>query len=210
MFTLSSLLRGNNRTIVRATEPTPVVPGYPWALTRHIELTDGAALFIRPIRPDDAPRLVAFFERLSPRSIYQRFFRAYDRLPDHWYHHFANVDYRARLALVAEEPGGILHALAQYEPGPGPGVTEIAIAVEDAWQRRGLGGLVLDALLTAAEARGLHRFTADVLADNQPMLRMLRRRVTIHRRELEAGILTIEFERRPTTERPRLAEWRLA
>jgi RimJ/RimL family protein N-acetyltransferase len=199
MFSLRSILRPHNRTIVRADDPGIAVPGYPWALIRSLELDDGAALRMRPIRPDDEPRLVELFHRLSPRTVYQRFFRAYDRLPDHWYHRFAHVDYRTRLALVAEqqEAGGpLLHAVARYEPGEAGGATEIAIVVEDAWQHRGLGTLLLDALLAAAEARGLRRFTADVLADNRPMLRILARLGHIRRRDLEAGVLTIEFERR--------------
>ena len=199
MFTLRDFFRSNNRTIVRTPELSPVVPGYPWALIRPLELHDGAALRLRPIRPDDEPRLMALFHRLSPRSVYQRFFRAYDRLPDHWYHRFANVDYRTRLALVAEDQAAgdpALRAVARYEPAEMPGVTEIAIVVEDPWQGRGLGGLLLDALLAAAEARGLHRFTADVLADNRPMLRVLSRLADIRHRELDAGVLTIEFERR--------------
>ena len=199
MLSLRGVLWPMNRTIVRTSDSASAVPGYPWALIRPLELHDGAALRMRPIRPDDEPRLVELFHRLSPRTVYQRFFRAYDRLPDHWYHRFAHVDYRTRLALVAEqqEAGGpLLHAVARYEPGAADGATEIAIVVEDAWQHRGLGTLLLDALLAAAEARGLRRFTADVLADNRPMLRVLTRVAHIGRRDLEAGVLTIEFERR--------------
>ena len=199
MLSLRGILWPRNRTIVRTEDSASAVPGYPWALVRPLELNDGAALQLRPIRPDDEPRLVELFHRLSPRTVYQRFFRAYDRLPDHWYHRFAHVDYRTRLALVAErqEAGGpLLHAVARYEPGEADGTTEIAILVEDAWQHRGLGTLLLDALLAAAEARGLRRFTADVLADNRPMLRVLTRVAHIGRRDLEAGVLTIEFERR--------------
>jgi RimJ/RimL family protein N-acetyltransferase len=199
MFSVRGILWPNSSTIVRTEDLASAVPGYPWALIRPLELDDGAVLRMRPIRPDDEPRLVELFHRLSPRTVYQRFFRAYDRLPDHWYDRFAHVDYRTRLALVAEqqEAGGpLLHAVARYEPGEADGTTEIAIVVEDAWQHRGLGTLLLDALLAAAEARGLRRFTADVLADNRPMLRVLTRVAHIGRRDLEAGVLTIEFERR--------------
>lgn len=188
-------------TIVRSyREPMVTVPGYPWALIRPLALADGAVLRLRPIRPDDEPRLVELFHRLSPRTVYQRFFRAYDRLPQHWYRQFANVDYRTRLALVAEEEEAsrpLLHAVARYEPGETPGTAEIAIVVEDGWQCRGLGGLLLDALLAAAEARDLRRFTADVLADNRPMLRVLSRLADIQRQELDRGVLTIEFQRAP-------------
>jgi GNAT superfamily N-acetyltransferase len=199
MFCLRGILWPNSRTIVRTDNSVSVVPSYPWALIRPLELNDGAALRLRPIRPDDEPRLVELFHRLSPRTVYQRFFRAYDRLPDHWYHRFAHVDYRTRLALVAEQQkagGPLLHAVARYEPGEADGTTEVALVVEDAWQHRGLGTLLLDALLAAAEARGLNRFTADVMADNRPMLRVLTRLAHIGRRDLEAGVLTIEFERR--------------
>ena len=173
--------------------------GYPWTLVRPLQLVDGARLQLRPIRPDDEARLVDLFHRLSPRTVYQRFFRAYDELPAHWYRHLATVDYRTRLALVAEDqPTGAsrLRAVARYEPGEAPGTTEIAVVVEDGWQHRGLGSLLLEALLDAAEARGLHRFTADVLVDNRPMLRVLSRLADIRHRELGDGIVTIEFARR--------------
>jgi RimJ/RimL family protein N-acetyltransferase len=185
--------------LVRATETAPSPRGYPWALVSPIRLADGTTLRMRPIRPADEPRLVALFHRLSPRTVYQRFFRAYDRLPDHWYRHFANVDYRTRLALVAEDEspaGPVLRAVARYEPGDTPDTTEIAIVVEDGWQNRGLGGLMLDALLAAAEARGRRRFTADVLAENQPMLRLLSHLADVRGRKLEQGVVTIEFARR--------------
>lgn len=181
-----------------------LAPGYPWELSRSLELPDGATLRLRPIRPDDEPRLVELFHRLSSRTVFQRFFRTYDRLPEHWYRQFANVDYRTRLALVAEDhrAGGSLRAVARYEPGEAPGTTEIAIVVEDGWQGRGLGTLLLDALLAAAEARGLRRFTADVLADNRAMLRVLSQVADVRRRELESGVLAIEFERRPIRNEP--------
>jgi len=203
MFTLGEIFRTHRPRIVDDVETARAVPGYPWALIRRIELADGAALRLRPIRPDDEPRLVELFRRLSRRTVYQRFFRAYERLPEHWYHHFANVDYGTRLALVAEEPEAnapMLRAVARYEPGEMPGTTEIAIVVEDGWQHRGLGSLLLDALLAAAERRNLRVFRADVLADNRPMLRVLSRLADIRRRESNHGILTLEFQRRQMRE----------
>jgi GNAT superfamily N-acetyltransferase len=172
------------------------IPDYPQDLVRPLVLTDGAVLLQRPIRPDDEPRLRELFHRLSPRTVHQRFFRAYDRLPDDWYPRFANVDYRARLALVAEERGTLLRAVARYEPGETPESREVAIVVEDGWQGRGLGGILFDTLLAAAEARGMCRFTADILAGNWPMLRVLHRFAEVRRRQLSDGILTFEFERR--------------
>jgi acetyltransferase len=153
-------------------------------------------LLQRPIRPDDEPRLVELFHRLSPRTVFQRFFRAYDRLPEDWYPRFANVDYGSRLALVAEERGTLLRAVARYEPGATPETTELAMVVEDGWQGRGLGAALFDALMAAAEARGKCRFSADILAGNWPMLRLLARSAEVRRRQLSYGVLTFEFERR--------------
>ena len=185
-----------------AAAPSPLemrlaIPNYPRELVRPIALADGAVLIQRPIRPDDESRLVELFQRLSPRTVYQRFFRAYDRLPEDWYHRFADVDYHSRLALVAmDDRGTLLRAVARYEPGPTPETTEIAIVIEDGWQSRGLGGALFDALLAAAEARDRRRFTADILAGNWPMLRLLSRFAEVRRRQLSYGVLTVDFERR--------------
>lgn len=196
MSTLTGENGHENSTIVRSNDDE--VPGYPSELIRPIALRDGARLRLRPIRPDDEPRLVEFFHRLSPRTVYQRFLAPFHRLPAAWYHYFANVDYRKRLALVVEEPGAqpVLRAVARYEPGDAREVAELAIVVEDAWQDRGLGTILLDAVLDAAEARGIRRFTADLLAENQRILHVLWRLGEIRHPQLERGVLTIEFERR--------------
>src|SRR2546428_12787498 len=99
MFTLGEIFRTHRPRIVDDVETARAVPGSPWALIHRIELADGAALRLRPIRPDDQPRLVELFSRLRPRTVYQRFFLAYERLPELWYHPFAHVDYPKWLAV---------------------------------------------------------------------------------------------------------------
>src|SRR5262245_41563102 len=71
--------------VARGIETAPVPVDYPWELVRPLALADGAVLRLRPIRPDDEPRLAELFHRLSRRTVYQRFFRAYDRLPEPWF-----------------------------------------------------------------------------------------------------------------------------
>ncbi len=75
---------------------------YPRELEGHVVLDDGVRLRMRPVRPDDEARFDDLYSRLSERAAYQRFFTFRRRLPSGWYHYFANVDYRRRLALVAE------------------------------------------------------------------------------------------------------------
>jgi RimJ/RimL family protein N-acetyltransferase len=107
------------------------------------------------------------------------------RLPSGWAHYFANVDYRRRLALVAErdldwrpELIGVVRYDASAED-----TAEVAIVVQDYWQGKGLGRLLLEEILRAGEANGIRRFSADVLADNDRVLRMLPRVADIQERK---------------------------
>jgi RimJ/RimL family protein N-acetyltransferase len=192
MSTQTTVPTLHKSTIVRSVEARLARHALPVA----VPLPDGTRLRVRPIRPDDEPGLAALFARLSARSVYRRFLTPLARVPAEWVHRFANVDHGSRLALVAEVDAGELRAVAQLEPGPEPGSGEIAVTVEDGWHGRGIGTALLDLLLTEAERLGVRRFTADVLAENRPMLRMIWRLGKIRRRELDHGVLTIEFERR--------------
>jgi RimJ/RimL family protein N-acetyltransferase len=161
------------------------------------ELTLEGGLRLRLIRPDDAPRLSALYDRLSRHTAYQRFFSAMRRLPLDWAHFLANVDYRERLALVIERDGPEgpeLIAVGRYEPAGEAGEAEVAFVVQDGWQGKGLGRLLLRELLAAAAARGIGRFRAFVLADNFRMLRLLGRHTRVLQRKTEAGVTEVLFE----------------
>ena len=133
---------------------------YPRELERDVTLKNGARVHVRPIRPEDASRLVAVYQRLSFQSSYQRFFTAVRRLPPNWARFLATVDYHRRLASVAEHAaadGPGLLAVARYEPSQDD-APEVAFVVLDAWQNVGLGTILFQALLDAAMARGIRRF----------------------------------------------------
>src|SRR5258706_10611267 len=138
---------------------------YPRELVRTITLKDGFSARLRPIRPDDEPRLVDLYERLSRHTAYQRFFTVLRRLPADWYHFFANVDYVRRLALVAEREtvaGVQLIGVGRYEPAEEPDTAEVAFVVEDGWQGRGLGGSLPGAGPGGAAAPGAHPLKASL------------------------------------------------
>ena len=182
------------------------IAAYPRELVRTVELKGGRSVRIRPIRPDDEPRLVDLYERLSRDSAYQRFFTIMRHLPSDWYHFFANVDYVRRLALVAEREtvGGVqLIGVGRYEPADEPATAEVAFVVEDGWQERGLGAILLEAILDAAVARGIERFRADVLADNHRMLRLFTSRTRIDQRITESGVTALRFRRADAGAPPR-------
>jgi acetyltransferase len=154
-------------------------------------LTDGTRVTLRHIRPEDESALTALYERLSPLTAYQRFFTVMRRLPPDWAHILANVDYDRRMAIAALGPGGELIGVARYIYDERAQETEIAIVIEDRWQGRGLGTQLLGELIEYADARGIRRFRAYVLADNLRMFKLIRRVTTILERKLDSGVVSL-------------------
>ena len=160
-------------------------------------LRNGSSVRIRAIRPDDEPRLMALCRRLSSDTVYQRFFSFRPLLPEEA-HAFANVDYRQRMAVVAEVDSGQeteLVGVARYGPSD-EGTADIGLVMADAWQGLGLGSLLLEEILRAGEQRGIHKFSADVLTDNRRALRLLARHTAITRRTVASGVTSVVFGRR--------------
>ncbi len=162
-------------------------------------LRNGASVRLRAIRPGDEPRLLALCRRLSPGTVYQRFFSSRPLRPEEA-HALANVDYRRRMAVVAEiddagqEPE--LIGVAQYGPSNEGSTADIGLVVADGWQGLGLGSLLLEEILRAGEQRGIHEFSADVLTENRRALRLLARHTDITRRTVGSGVTTLVFGRR--------------
>jgi RimJ/RimL family protein N-acetyltransferase len=172
---------------------------YPAGIERQVVLKNGETVRIRPIRPDDEPRLLALYDRLSRHTAYQRFFTVRQSLPQDWVHYFANVDYRRRFALVAERDAGAgieLVGVGRYEPSDEEGTGEVAFVLEDGYQGQGLGAILLAEVVRAGTERGLTRFRAHVLGENHRMLRLLASRTRIIERTTEQGVVTVLFEPR--------------
>jgi GNAT superfamily N-acetyltransferase len=135
----------------------------------EITLRDGSVALVRPIRPDDAGEMRSMFGRLSSRTVYRRFHHQVAR-------RFTEVDYDNRFSLVAVHEGdGRIIATVFYARTEGyPQCAEVAITVEDEHQRLGLGPQLIEIVKQAARDHGVTVFEADVLADNEPMIKVLR------------------------------------
>ena len=130
-------------------------PGYPQEWEADVLLTDGGVAHLRPIRPSDADRLVAFYGRISPESKYMRFFAPYPRLSDRDVKRFTEVDYVDRVAFIVTL-GEDMIAVGRYDRAEGDRA-EVAFLIEDAHQGRGIAQLLLEHLAEAARERGHHR-----------------------------------------------------
>jgi RimJ/RimL family protein N-acetyltransferase len=163
-----------------------------------VRLRNGAPVRVRPIRPADGPRLLALCDRLSPHTVYERFFSSRRLLPAE-VHAFADVDYRQRMALVAEVDTGQeseLIGVARYGPSDEETIADIGLVVADGWQGLGLGSIRLDEILRAGEQQGICRFSADVLTENRRALRLLARYTSITQRTTSDGVTRLVFHRR--------------
>jgi RimJ/RimL family protein N-acetyltransferase len=172
---------------------------YPRELVQDVKLKDGSYVHLRPIRPEDAPRLQELYDRLSRDTAYHRFFTVMKRLPPDWAQVLATVDYRRRLALVVEPDdahGVEIIAVGRYEPTDEPDTVEVAFVVQDRWQGLGLGTTLVREVLDAAAARGLRRFRAYVLADNRRMLDLIMRFGDVRERKSDQGVTELLFTRR--------------
>ncbi len=167
---------------------------------RHWEadvlLRDGRAAHIRPIRADDADLLVEFYARVSDRSKYYRFFSPMPQLSERDIKRFTQVDHDQRVALVLLLQGKMI-AVGRYDV-VGDAEAEVAFLVEDAQQGRGIGQLLLEHLAQAARERGIERFTAEVLPDNNKMIHTFRDAGYRVASGYEDGVLTLEFSIDPT------------
>jgi GNAT superfamily N-acetyltransferase len=162
-------------------------------------LETGVPVLLRLVRPSDSRLLVDGFERLSPQSRYRRFF-AYRKdlspIEVELFTHCDGVNHFAIAALLeredqAEEGVGIARFVRLAK---NPLAAEGAITIIDDYQGQGLGQLLLERLLWAAAERRIREMRFSVLAENKPMLSLLRKFGAAQRRhEVEGGLGVIEL-----------------
>ena len=166
-------------------------------------LRDGGSVHIRAIRPADQPQLLRFFETLSARSIYFRFFQTKTHLTDNELRYFTELDFVNHVGLVAtlwDNQQEHFLAVGRYicpstcsgNASP-PSRAEVAFAVADAHQGRGLGTLLLEHLAEIARERGITEFEADVLGENNRMLQVFAASGFEVRRSVSGGVFHVTF-----------------
>ena len=142
---------------------------YPSHLVRKRSLKDGRTVTIRPIREDDEAKETAFFSGLSEHARRLRFQRRTGAPDEGLMHFFTHIDYTRHMAFVCELDGELVGD-ARYVANPDGRSSEFGVVVADAWHHTGIAQLLMDALIRAAQARGLETMEGVVLRDNGDML----------------------------------------
>lgn len=164
-----------------------------------ITLTDGTQIVIRPIQPDDADDLQAAFWRLSMESIYLRFMSFKKELTDEEARHLATLDYNTRMAFVAiynENGQDMVVGASRYAllDTNDPEMAEAAVVVEDKYQGRGIGKLLLWRLVHYARAKGIHFLRGNLQIGNNRMLTLAQRSGLSYQQRYVDGIWEVTID----------------
>ncbi|MCX6539524.1 MAG: bifunctional acetate--CoA ligase family protein/GNAT family N-acetyltransferase [Acidobacteria bacterium] len=181
--------------------PRLAIRPYPRRYVREATLKSGAAVTIRPIRPEDEPLMVTFHEGLSERSVYLRYFHLLklgSRVTHERLTRICFIDYDREMALVAEirdpQTGEReIIGVARLHKIHGTNDGEFSILVIDRYQRQRLGSELMRQLIEIARGEGLSRLRADVLTENTDMQRMCEKLGIIIRRTDDPQLVAAEM-----------------
>ncbi|HAJ27107.1 MAG TPA: acetyl-CoA hydrolase [Syntrophus sp. (in: bacteria)] len=153
------------------------IPGekgrYPWELESYKTTKAGFKVFFRPIKISDEPLLKDFVYSLSDNSLYRRFISVRKDMPHERLQEFVVIDYTKEMAIVAmvgNEDNQEIVGVGRYFIDESKHSAEVAFAVRDEYHKKGIGTELLAYMTYLAKRQGILGFTADVLADNKPML----------------------------------------
>ena len=151
---------------------------YPDEIAQTHTFKDGLRVHFRAIRPSDEDEMRRLFYRFSDKSVYYRYFSPIKTMPHSKMQEYVNVDYQDTMSIVGQiEEFGTekIIAEARYAREPGEPYADTAFIVDEAYNGRGIATFLFILLIHIALPRGVRGFTADVLADNKPMLEVYKR-----------------------------------
>lgn len=163
---------------------------YPEELETHRTTRSGLEILLRPIKISDEPLLKDFFYSLSDQSLHRRFMSLRQDMPHERLQEYVIIDYTKGMEIIAViELNGRETAvgLGQYWIDEATHIAEVAFAVGDEYQDKGIGGVLLSYLTYLAKRQGLLGFVADVLVENRSMLDLFERQGFDMERHVESG-----------------------
>jgi GNAT superfamily N-acetyltransferase len=159
-------------------------------------LPGGGEVLVRAVRPEDKPLFARGWERFGEESRYRRFMGVKARLSTAELSFFTEIDHIDHEAIGALDPdsGEGLGVARSVREADRPHTADAAVSVIDAWQGRGLGGLLLRRLCHRAAQNGIRIFTAELLTSNHTMLHLFEKLGTVRVTGREGAELHIDVE----------------
>lgn len=170
---------------------------YPYYYESKTFTRDGTLITVRPIKRDDAGRLVDFFDTLSRETIFFRFLTNLQSLPLDWVRRFTDIDYREDIAMVAvirsdhdEQIVGVCRVMRCAGADRG----EIAVVVGDPWHGQGIGTTLLRRTLHIARELGFRNLWGLVSSSNAKVARMAEKIGFVRRVDAEGDLFEVEID----------------
>ena len=177
------------------------IPGKKGEYPEHLETfrttKTGIKLFLRPAKISDEELLKDFFYSLSDQSLYRRFISTRKDMPHERLQEMVVIDYTKELVILAvvEQNGKeVVVGVGQYGIQEYQHWAEVAFAVRDDYQYKGIGQVLLSYLTLIAKRNGLLGFTAEVLVENKPMLHLFEKMGFNIEKRSSAGVYELKME----------------
>lgn len=189
-FDINPLLAGVDRVIavdarirIKPAKGDPAarfaIRPYPSGLVESVTLEGGKTCTLRPIRPEDASAIEAFFRALSSEDVRLRFFAPLTQLSPTLLARLTQLDYEREMALLLSTAGGPdgapeIYGVVRLSADPNNEKAEFAITVRSDLKGHGIGRLLMKHLIAYARSRALRVLQGDVLRENRLMLELCR------------------------------------
>ena len=197
------------RLIVEPTTlPAPrhlIIAPYPNQYESDWLLRDGTPVLLRPMKPEDEPLVSDFLGKCSEETIYFRYFKLIKKWTHEMLIRFTQNDYDRELGLMAIglPPGPeVMMGVSRMVMAADRSTAEFAVIVADPWQGKGLGPKLVERITEIAREQGVKLLTGDVLAQNQPMLEMVKRLGFVLKKDTEGGTFRVEMALQEAGPRP--------
>jgi acyl-CoA hydrolase/RimJ/RimL family protein N-acetyltransferase len=169
---------------------------YPVAVEQTATFGD-LEVFIRPTQASDERLFQDFLYHLSQVSVFQRFFQQRKAFPHVLAQEMVAVDYDDQMGLVvttgAPDAEQVI-AAAHWQRVPSEGAAEVAFAVADSFQRRGIGTYLLKLLIRLGREKGIRSFVASVIGGNVGMMRVFQKCGCHMEAKFDGGVITVTLD----------------
>lgn len=156
-----------------------------------IRAGDGTQLYVRHVKPSDADLIAKGWLELSPQSQMRRFLAPKPRLTAGDLRYLTEIDGHDHVALIAlrlDDPSRLVAVARYVRLEEDPQTAEVAVTVADYMQGKGVGKQLGVLLADEARGRGIERFSASILSDNRPALRLMSTMSDRLERHVEYGV----------------------